>query len=428
MKLQRNLYLFCAADFILSCLLAALYPQACELRSLVSVLLYRLGTDFTFFMDKAWSVFRSGEPLYSTLFFDQHIKFIYPPSSLFLYGFFSLLHIPEEPAVGVLVFGSFLGTLFCAGEILKLKISEHVNLSKTQCWRISLCAAFLGALFFPIVNGTLLGNIQTLLTFLWTLAVLCWMKQQKGTAGVLLAMVCVFKPMFALFLLWAAIRKEWRFLVFFFGSLVAIQAVAIVLFGLHDEIDYLRLLSFLGHRGEAFFPNQSINGLLERWTHNAPIFKWSFADYPPYRKVIYIGTVASSTLLLVFGLIFPVLRKWKDRTLDLIFFGMVSTLSSPIVWHHHYGYFFVGLLYCLPLAFGERGTHSYWFAAIFLVLSNIWPTFNWTANTVWNPLMSYDVFAGIGFLLLIAGWLDSSREKNPTLPTLSNSGISTPTY
>jgi hypothetical protein len=411
MKLRRTLYLFCAGDFALSCCLAAVYPQACELRSLASVFLYRLGFDFTFFMDKAWAVFRGGEPLYKTLFFDKHIKFIYPPSSLFLYEFFSLLHIPNEPAVKLLIFGSFLGTLLCAGEVLRLRILEKETLTKGQSRSVVLAAVLLGTLFFPLVNGTLFGNIQTLLTFLWTLAVLCWMKRRKSTAGVLLAFVCVFKPTLALFFLWAFLRKEWRFLVSFLSAVLSIQLCAILVFGWHNETDYLRLLSYLGRHGEAFFPNQSINGLLERWTHNAPIFGWSVAEYPPYRRSVYMGTATSSVLLLCFGLLVPVLRRWKDRTLDLIFFGMVSTLASPIVWHHHYGYFFVGLLYCLPMAFGERGTHARWFAAIFLTLSNIWPLFNGTADTVWNPLMSYDVFAAFGMLLLIALWLEPTRGQ-----------------
>jgi hypothetical protein len=411
MKLHRSLYLFCAADAVLSCCLAALYPNACELRSLVSVLLYHLGIDFTFFMDRAWAVMQTGQPLYKTLFFEQHVKFIYPTSSLFLYKLLTLLHLPTRPVVNLLILGSFLGTLLCAGEVLRLRILEREPLPPGQRRCVVLAAAVLGLLFFPLINGTLMGNIQTPLTFLWTLAVLCWMKQWKSTAGLLLACVCLFKPMLALFFLWAALRREWRFLVSFLSAVVTIQVVAILLFGWHNELDYLGVLAYLSRHGEAFFPNQSINGLLERWIHNAPIFDWSVADYPPYRKAVYIGTTISSVLFLGFGLVVPVLRRWKDRTLDLILFGMVSTLASPIVWHHHYGYFFVGLLYCLPLAFGPRGTHGLWFAAVFLTLSNIWPIFNATADTVWNPLMSYDVFAALGLILLMTLWLEQTREQ-----------------
>jgi hypothetical protein len=419
MTIPRKLFFLTLLSIAASLACLVLSHQANGLRVLGSILASHMGTDSSRFMNQAWDTVQLGQMLYRTLFFDRHVKFIYPTSSLILYWVAALFHGHGGSLIRPIVLLSFPATLYVAGEVFLRRASETTSseagaaaatgFDPSSRIYIRLLIAALGILFYPLIFAVRLGQIQTLLTFLWTLAVWLWMTHRKALSGVCIALICVFKPTLAVFLLWAVFRREWRFLSFFAATAAAFQVLAIALFGWRNELDYLAVLSFLSYHGEAYLPNQTVNGLLERWTQNGNATDWSDFTYPPYNRVVYLGTLVSSALLLLFGIVVPVLLRWKDRSLDFLLFGMISTVASPIAWDHHYGYFFVGCIVLLASFFGQSRVPVF-FIACFLVLSHGWPLLAVFWGRLWGPLFSICLFAALGILGTAVVQLSGTRR------------------
>jgi alpha-1,2-mannosyltransferase len=394
---RRLLYLALVSAVLVVILGLNSHPGT-ALRDLANVLRLHFGVDSTRYMDQAWADFHAGTPLYANLGAADHLKFIYPPSSLLAYSLATLVHL--HPAVFIQYLGlfSYLATLILAGEIFLLKLPNPRLAAETV--RIRLLIALLGLLFFPLLSGLQVGQIQTFLTFLWTLAIYLWIRQKPALSGLCLALTCTFKPMLAVFLLWAALRRQWRFFLAFATGAILIQTVAIALFGWRNEIDYLAALSFISHHGEAAASNQSVNGLLQSLTRNASMFRWSDSLYPPYNPIVYYGTLVSTTALLAFGLFAPALRRAPDRTVDFIVFGLLATIAAPIVWSHHYGYFFAAFVYLLPRIPPGRRDRFYAFLTCYAIL--VMNGVPWAFVTPpWTLLNGTVLYAGLGLIILI---------------------------
>ena len=101
---------------------------------------------------------------------------------------------------------------------------------------------------------------------------------------------------------------------------------------------YLKVLSFLGHHGEAYYANQSVNGLLNHLVGTAQgTLVWNEHGFPPYRTVVYDGTILTSLAFLGFGLFYFIRRK-ATTVIDFMLAAVTFTIASPIAWEHHYGF------------------------------------------------------------------------------------------
>jgi hypothetical protein len=385
--------------------------EANSLGLLRDLLRGRMGADSAMYMDHAWTVLHRGLPLYETVFFQEHLKFIYPTSSLLVYGLAATMHWSGAGLIVALVWMSLAGILWLAGEVLLGVLDGSAVWGRWERLQVRLLAALLAVFFYPVVSGVSLGQIQTLLACLWMLSVLAWMRGRQAGAGVCLGLICAFKPTLAVFLLWAILRRQWRFLWAFAGTTAAIQGVAAGLFGWQNAVEYLRVLSFLGRHGEAFWPNQSVNGLLERWLHNGDCMRWSGMVYPPYNRAVFVGTMLSSGVLIGFGLWFPLARRWRDSAADFLLFGMLATVASPVAWVHHYSCFFPGCLYLLGSMLKARGLLPVGAGACFLVLTNAWSMLAGFGETAWNPVLSYELYAGLGLMVAMVIWVDGRRDR-----------------
>jgi hypothetical protein len=388
----------------------------------VDALRGRMSNDSMFHMSRAWTVLHQGKPVYETVFFGEHIKFTYPMSSLLLFSLAGVVRCTAAGLLKGLIWASVAGIVWLTGEILLRLVDCNGMWDRWERLQVRSLAAIMVVFFHPVIIGVSLGQVQTLLTCLWMLAVWAWMFGEKRfgknkidgklVAGLCLGLICTFKPTLAVFLPWALLRRQWRFLLAFAGTLAAIQGLAMAVFGWHNTVGYLQVLSFMSHRGEAYLPNQSVNGFLERWTHNGDSVVWSFTVFPPYHSVVYVGTTISSALLLGFALAAPLLRGWKNGVADFLFFGMVATIVSPIAWEHHYGYFLPGCIYLLGRMHKLQGVLPALAAFCFLILTNGWPWLDRFAETRWNPVLSYDLFAGLGLLVVMAVWADRARPQS----------------
>jgi hypothetical protein len=205
-----------------------------------------------------------------------------------------------------------------------------------------------------------------------------------------------------------------------------VQLLAIALFGWRNELDYLGVLGYISHHGEVVGENQSINGVLLRMVD---IQSWidapkDYFTYPPYKPVVYIGTVLSSALLYLFGLIVPMLKRWQGTTADFILFGMLATIASPIAWTHHYGLFFGAVAFYLATVLKQTGRIPWLFVLCFLLMANYIHVLGKYYTLWWvNPFFNYVFYAGLGMVWLIAFGLRHHGESQSKVELVSQHSI-----
>lgn len=403
----RRLLLLTALSCIMAAALMAAVPLAAKLHlhsivTSVAILRDALtgppGHDSTFYMNLGEAAFQSPDHrIYQHLFFEQHQKFIYPPSSLWLIEVLErapLVGLSAAAALKALLLLGWLGTL-----ALSVALYRHL---RPQCGWVELsCLTLLGVLFMPVLTALWRGQVQTLLMFLWGAAVLLWTQRRRGWAGAVLALTCIFKPQMALLLLWGAGRRQWRFTAVFFALLAVIEAASIAHFGLRNNLDYLPVLGYLSHHGEAVIDNQSLAGLLNRLLRNGDPIAWSNTVYPPYRLGIYLCTTAFALAAIGLALWLPARTRWSSTTADLLFFGCTATLISPIVWRHHYSIVWFAVVYLLAQA--EELTRARWALLVLatLAMANYLPPLDHFSGGTLSLLGDYVFFAALAVLALL---------------------------
>ena len=217
-------------------------------------------------------------PIYSEVFFDRNVKFQYPPSSLFALMAMQAMAPPQRvritdqdvyawPTVNDISGWLFLLlTAAATAALLERRLREQCRFDDTRTL-IGLRVAIVFGLaltFYPLVKAFSLGQIQVWINGLFAVALLAWATGRRTASGALMGVLCLIKPHYGLFVLWALLRKEWRFAF----ACVAAGCVGLIgslaVFGLANHLDYLPVLSHLAERGETYYPNHSVNGLLNR--------------------------------------------------------------------------------------------------------------------------------------------------------------------
>ena len=83
-------------------------------------------------------------------------------------------------------------------------------------------------------------------------------------------------------------------------------------------------------------PNQSVNGLLNRWFHNGDSLVFEDHAFSPPHSIVAAGTTIAAIVLLGLAFLLPFLCPRRDRRFDLPIVAMTATVVSPIAWEHHY--------------------------------------------------------------------------------------------
>jgi len=376
-------------------------------------------------------------PIYAEIVFNRNLKFQYPPSSLFAIAAMLWLVGPElvrTQECQVYEFVSLndaLGWLF----ILLSAVSTAVLLERGLRQRFAAPASAalfatrtavvfgLALTFYPIVKAFTLGQIQVWLNGIFAVALLCWALGWKASSGVLIGLVCLVKPHYALFVLWAALRREWQFTVACVAMSAIGLAASIATFGWADNVDYLRVFWFISQRGEVFYPNQSFNGLLNRiMTLFDPDSYYSlrFNDntFLPFNAWIYAGTLITS-----FGILSTALFRRRtegdpDRTVDFCTMALSLTIASPIAWEHHYGILLPVFAVLFTSLLASR-TRLALMAGSYVLISNFFPVANMLAPTVLNVAQSYLFFAALVVLILLHKARSAGRIGSPASVALS---------
>lgn len=423
--LTRRLALFVLASALgVNALLAGL-GQYTALRDTAFFLRGVQGVDSWRPMAQAYAIAPAGavHPLYQRLFFEQHVKFIYPPTALLLFRALDLV-LPIEAWRTALNRLSWLCVALAIGFSAALLDRALARASPPasradRLARIALVTGF-GLCFYPLIKAYTLGQMQVVVNAAFAALLWCWLTGRPVAAGVLVALMAAVKPQYGLFALWGILRGEWRFVASAAGAGALLLAFSVVSFGLDDHLDYLRVLAHVGRHGEAYWPNQTVNGFLQRLLGNGQSAAWDPANYPPFHPIVYAGTLASSVALLAAGLFAPLRFPDRGNALDLAGFAVALTLASPLAWEHHYGV----LLPILALALAEAISRRAWGAATWPALalcaaiaSNYWDALGRLSGTVWNPLQSLLLFSALVLLALLLGMrsvsVSSSGEALP---------------
>ena len=340
--------------------------------------------------------------IYQALFFDGGVKFQYPPSSLLI-----LEATPLTPQFLNMI--SWLVVLFVA-ITSALLFRRSANSLANPNWHIRSkvdsvvsfgAIILLTLLFYPLTKSFFLGQIQTWLTLLGALSLLAWSYDRRGIAGVLLGLACLIKPQWAVIVLWGALRKQWSMTVAALFTIAIFTALSVWLYGFHQYLDYLKVLSFLSQHGEGFYPNQSVNGLMNRMLFLGNNSEWRGDGFPPYNAAVYGVTLFTSVLIIGAVLLW---RRGQASVLELALVLVSATVASPIAWEHHYGILLPVFAYITPIVIAQRvlgkWTVAYLMLAFVLASQNL-ELLNNLASTHLNFLQSYLFFAGLMMLLLL---------------------------
>jgi alpha-1,2-mannosyltransferase len=374
-----------------------------ELQSLHS------GSDSWWYMAQAIEEMRKNpnSSVYKELFFNQHIKFQYPTSSLILldafqtvtgfswkktYETLNIICFLLIPLIGYLFYKIFYNEI--------IQQSDGIN---RRLVGILLSLIFV-ALFYPLVFSLYLGQIQSVILVLVTITFILFIHKKKWWAGLLLGMCATIKPQWLVILLWAALRKEWQL---FWGAAIGASilfALSIALYGLHNLLEYQSVLTHLSKHGESYYLNQSMNGLMHRTLMNGinTVFKWQ--SIPPYNAIVYFSTLISSIILIMFSLFWRV--KESPNIVDFSIVILCLTIASPVAWNHHYVVLLPILAATIPLILGNQLLGKFTYPILLFVVCLISQNFegltNQLASSAWNFLQSILYFSGLIILFLLA--------------------------
>jgi hypothetical protein len=130
--------------------------------------------------------------------------------------------------------------------------------------------------------------------------------------------------------------------------------VGLAVFGWDNHMRYIEVIREISKVGESFWPNQSVNGFVNRLIGNGDPVNFSSIDFAPYHPLVHAITIATSLLILGLAMYRRRSEVEGDSTLDLAVIIAAATMASPIAWEHHYGAFLplfaLALPACLKLA------------------------------------------------------------------------------
>jgi hypothetical protein len=356
------------------------------------------------------------DTLYESLFFRDRFRFQYPPSSLLALDLLSgtrLASVRGLNALNTLIFVlnaaavSLLSWLLFRTQRLAT-VAPHPR-------AMALFAAGATLLFYPLLRAHSLGQIQLWIDLLFSLTVIAWFLQRRFFAGLCIGVACSIKPQLGLLLLWGLLWREHSFTAGIIAALAPLLGLSLLLYGVHNHVAYLDVMSFLSQHGESYFANNSVNGILNWYLSPDDSLHWHENSFAPYNPLIYGGTIVASLLALALVVAPPLLAKRRATLTDLGAAAICSVIGSPVAWEHHYGILPPLYLVALYQVFAMNAGIRRRFAIITLTFSwilvaNFIPFASLAAHTYWVAIQAYCFF---GALLLLTFFLIEADGQSP---------------
>jgi len=375
----------------------------------------RQGTDSWLPMLGSLAYFRAHPevPIYSVKLYDT---LIYSLVSLLPLALLEKLGLNGNVMLRFLAWSSWLA-VWAMGGVSALLAKKLLSRREANLSLVSSAAIFLGALFFyPLIKGVGLGQAQTFLSLLFGLLIYLWSTGRERASGVVVAALAMVKPQFVLVLIWMAVRRRWN--AFWSGMIFAaiMFGIAVAVFGLHNNLDYIPVLASLSHKAQSHYANQSLFGTLNRMVFNGENLDYHPYVYSPYIPWIYYTTVLSSLAMFALALFYP-WGSFKGSTADLAVIGITSVAASPMAWEHHYGIVFP-IFAWIWFSYGCWQQRRPWLLGLsyFLCSTYLTPTKLLASIPVLNILQSYLYFGALllAFLLYRLPW----AERRGRLPVI----------
>jgi hypothetical protein len=357
-----------------------------------------------------------GDRLYEKVFFEDKIKFQYPPTSLIYFvmldqiGLASLDELDTLNAINAVVLA--ISCAAFAYLVLMLLLPPAGGRFETRQWLLVVLLMLVALFFYPSLHAFAVGQIQVWINALFIFACIAWLRGAKITAGALIAIAATMKPQFGIFLIWALLWREWRFLRGFLVAGISVGAVSLLLFGLHNHVAYLDVLSFISKHGEAYMANHSVNGILNRAFGNGDNLNFEDHAFAPFDAGVATVTFVTSLAFVTIALL-PAMASGQRKAdiVDLAIVAICATIASPIAWEHHYGILlplFGIALARLCAAQADRAA-LIWLAVSWILSTNFLPAANRTYDTAFNFVQAYLFFAAI--ILLAVFFYLRKRER-----------------
>jgi hypothetical protein len=189
----------------------------------------------------------------------------------------------------------------------------------------------------------------------------------------------------------------------------------VLIFGIHNHITYLEVLSFISKHGEAYFTNHSVNGVVHRALGNGTSLTFDHHAFPPADPRVAGATLITSLVLLAIALLPAVLSgRQRPDIVDVSIAALCATIASPIAWEHHYGVLLpvLGIALARVCVGPSRPIAAALLAFSWVLSANYLPAANYLDNTWLNFMQAYLLFAT---LILLGVLLSLRREVNRDL-------------
>jgi len=388
------------------------------LGAVLDFLTFSHGTDSWMPMLRAIGLYDNGRPIYDTLFFAEHVKFQYPLTSLLPLIGLRKVGMSENQLLDLVRVTSWLAVWATVGFSIAIffAVKGRGKDRPEYRWAATLAIGIAGITFYPIVKGYALGQIQTFLTLFFCIAFYCWIRGGEIFAGALIGLMILIKPHYALISVWFVLRKRFRA---FWSTVIVVGtglAVGFVVFGWREQMRYLEVVKEAS-RGYAYYPNLSMNGLMNRLLFNGSNLSFDATTYAPYHPVVYMATTAAAILLLAAAFFYPRDPKVRGGVADLCAMTVATTAASPMAWEHHYGVLFPA--FAVLAATVTRRREVVWTICAYALVSNSWTFLNVFADTPVLNLLQSVSFIGV-LVSLFVFWSAGNRSRFVDISLLGN--------
>lgn len=275
----------------------------------------------------------------------------YPPNTLLFYLPFSLLPYQlAQVLFTFLSFGSFLGIIILSFKILKKNFS----------WQTSLVIFSLSILSFPTKFTLGMGQNNLIALFFLLLTYYFYKEGKLGKAGLVLGLTLSLKTIFAFFILFFVLKKQWKIVGFATLMIIAMVGITSIFFGTNLYEYYLREIvpPLFNLSGREIYYNQGAIGFISRLTTNLDERK-------------YINLILS--LFLTSFVSWLALCK-KGRDLQFSLFITTLLIIDTLSWQHH----FVLLIFPFILLANFAIKKKFLFYLILIVLSYLLVSWNFS--------------------------------------------------